>query len=57
MSIHKESRISDYWNMKLNKSLHSLIRKAMTLNKYENINENLYFFNYKLKFRLNNAVF
>ena len=57
MNLHKESQVSDYWNIKLNKSLHSLIREAMTLNRYENIDRNLYFFDYKSKFRSDNAVF
>ncbi len=57
MSLHKESQVSDYWNIKLNKSLHSLIQEAMTLNRYKNIDRNMYFFNYKSKFRSNNAVF
>ncbi len=57
MSLHKESQVSDYWNIKLNKSLHSLIQEAITLNRYENIDRNLYFFNYKSKIRSDNAVF
>ena len=57
MSLHKESQVSDYWNIKLNKPLHSLIQEAMTLNRYENIYRNLYFFDYKSKFRSDNAVF
>ncbi len=57
ISLHKESQVSDYWNIKLNKSLHSLIQEAMTLNRYKNIDRNMYFFNYKSKFRSNNAVF
>ncbi len=57
INLHKESQVSDYWNIKLNKSLHSLIQEAMTLNRYKNIDWNLYFFNYKSKFRSNNAVF
>ncbi len=57
MSLHKESQVSDYWNMKLNKSLHSLIWRAMTLNRYENIDRNLYFFDYKSEFESDNAVF
>ncbi len=57
MNLHKEPQVSDYWNIKLNKPLHSLIREAMTLNRYENIDRNLYFFDYKSKFRSDNAVF
>ncbi len=37
MSLRREPRVPDYWNMKLNKPLHSLVRGAMTLNRYENI--------------------
>lgn len=53
MNLHKESQISDYWNTHLNKSLHSLIWKAMTLNKYKNIDRFLYFF----KRKENSSVF
>ncbi len=57
MNLHKKPQVSDYWNIKLNKSLHLLIREAMTLNRYKNIDRNLYFFDYKSKFRSDNAVF
>ncbi len=57
MNLHRESQVSNYWNMKLNKSLHSLIQEAIILNRYKDIDWNLYFFNYKLKFRSDNAIF
>ena len=57
MNLHRESQVSDYWNMKLNKPFHSLVRRAMALNRYENIDRNLYFFDYKSEFESDSAAF
>ncbi len=43
MGLHKEPQVPDYWNTHLNKPLHPLIRKAMALNRYEDIDQLLYF--------------
>ncbi len=57
MGLHREPPVPDYWNMKLNKPLHPLIRAAMALNRYEDIDRNLYFSDYKSEFGSDSAAF